>query len=157
MMDRMGFDSDAISSAVSIAGAVSLPLPFIVGWLSDRLGRYRLLGLCYLAAALSLVIHAGSTSLWQFWLAAIVGTAVGASSGVGQALVTDLVPPESLSVGLSRYGATNWVAGVIGFGGTGYAIQALGMSTTFVVSGLITLISIVLLVQVQRVRQLALA
>lgn len=157
LMNRIGFDSEAITSAVGVSGAVSLPFPFLLGWLSDRLGRYRLLALCYVFSALGLVVLAGSTALWQFWLSAVLGAAITAGGALAQALVTDLVPPESLGLGLSRLGAVSWAAGVIGNVGTGYAIQGLGMTVTLVLGAALTLCSIVLLLQVQRVRRLALA
>lgn len=156
-MDKLGFDPAAITGVVAIGGAVSLPFPFLVGWLSDRVSRYRLMALCVLASALGLAVLAGSTLLWHFWVASILGASSGISAGVGSALVTDLVPQESLGAGLSRYSATNWVGSIIGFAGTGNAIQLLGTTTTFIAGAVLTLIAIGLLVQIQRTRRLALA
>jgi MFS family permease len=156
-MNKLGFDSQSIASVVSVAGMIGLPLPFMIGWLSDRFGRYRFLVLCYLSGGFSLLVLAASTALWQFWLAAAIGTIMNAGGVAGQALITDLVPPEGLSVALSRFGATGWIGGMIGLLGAGYAIQTLGMTTTLILSAAVALTSVVLLIQVQRVRRVALA
>src|SRR5207248_461006 len=50
VMDKSGFDSAAISSVITVGGAVGIPIPLLIGWLSDRLGRYRFLVLSYLVA-----------------------------------------------------------------------------------------------------------
>ena len=44
-MSELGFEAAAISSTVAVTGAVVLPLPPPLGWLSDRLGRKRFLAL----------------------------------------------------------------------------------------------------------------
>ena len=154
-MDRLGFDAAAIAGAVALGGIVSLPFPYIAGWLSDRIGRYRLISLCFLASAVSLAILAASTVLWHFWVVCILAAGVGISTGVASALVTDLVPQEALGVALARFNATNWIGSIIGFAGAGYAIQYFGIATTYIIGAAFTLISIVLLMQVQRVRKLA--
>lgn len=157
LMDQLGFDLAAISSAVAVGGAVTLPLPLVLGWLSDRLGRYWLIMLCFLAGAIGLAMLAISVSLWQFWVASIFLAGVGVTLGIGPALVTDLVPEESLGTALAWFGFAPSMGGIIGFMFTGYAIETFGMTTTFVAGAVFTLIAIVLVAQVQRARQLALA
>jgi MFS family permease len=157
LMDRLGFDLAAISGAVAIGGAVTLPFPLMLGWLSDRLGRYWLIVLCFFAGAIGLALLAVSVSLWHFWAASIFLAGVGVSLGIGPALVTDLVPEESLGTALAWYGFAPSMGGIIGFMLTGYAIEIFGMSTTFVAGAACTLIAIALVVQVRRARQLALA
>ena len=157
MMDQLGFDLAAISSAVAVGGAVSLPFPLVLGWLSDRLGRYWLIMLCFLAGAVGLALLAVSVSLWQFWASSIFLAGIGVSLGIGPALVTDLVPEESLGTALAWYGFAPPMGGIIGFMLTGYAIETFGMTTTFVAGAAFTLIAIALVAQVQRARQLALA
>lgn len=46
-MQAAGLDAAAISSVVAVAGLVAIPLPFVMGWLSDRMGRKVLLALAW--------------------------------------------------------------------------------------------------------------
>jgi MFS family permease len=157
LMDRLGFDVAAISGAVAVGGAISLPFPLVLGWLSDRLGRYALIILCFFTGALGLVMLALSVSLWQFWVSSILLAGVGVSLGIGPALITDLVEQETLGRALAWYGFAPTTGGIIGFLLTGYAIETFGMATTFVAGAVLTLIAIALIAHVRRARQLALA
>ena len=68
-MNNLNFSATAIASTGAVGGAIALPLPVLLGWLSDRIGRKLLLIVCYLAGLLSMLILAISTSLWHFWIA----------------------------------------------------------------------------------------
>lgn len=65
--------------------------------------------------------------------------------GVGPALVTDLVPRESLASGISLFSAATYVGGLVGSATTGYAVQHLGTSTTFITAALLPLLAVALL------------
>jgi MFS family permease len=154
VMNERGFNAAAISGAEAIGGAVVLPLPFLMGWLSDRIGRKRLLVLCYLAGTGGLLILGGARSLWQFWVVAfLLKSLVSINRTVGSALTTDLVPQESLGRGMSLFTTTNWIAGIIGFAGTGYAVQHLGMFSTLSIGALLPLIGIILLIPIRKAVQ----
>jgi DHA1 family multidrug resistance protein-like MFS transporter len=155
-MNALGLTATAISSTGAIGSAAGLPLPLLVGRWSDRVGRTRFLLLSYLASTAGIVLLALSTSLWHFWVAVVVGT-VGSitSTTVGPALVTDLVPRDALGRGMSLYSATGWIGAVIGFAGTGHAVQAMGMLPTLVAAAALPLISIALLLPVHRARTAA--
>ena len=91
-----------------------------------------------------------SVSLWHFWVASVlVNSLIPVNMGVGSALVTDLVPRESVGRGISLFSATAWVGGIIGYAGTGYAIQHLGLTSTFVIGAFLPLIAIVLLIPIR--------
>jgi MFS family permease len=152
LMDQLRFDAAAISAIVAIGGAVSLPLPFLFGWLSDRIGRYWLVVFCFLANAIGLFLLANSVSLWHFGVSAILLSGTGVSLGIGPALVTDFVPPKSLGKALSWYNFSPSVGGILSFALAGYAFQGFGMYTTFVCGALLTLIAVVLVIRVQYVR-----
>jgi hypothetical protein len=71
------------------------------------------------------------------------------SNIVGSALVADLVPPDSLGMGMSLFRAVVWVGGIIGFVGTGYAVEILRTSSTFVANASIAMLSAVLLMAIR--------
>jgi len=153
-MNQLGFAAAAIASTAAIGGAVSLPLPPLMGWLSDRAGRKRFLALCYGGGMAGLLVLAASVSLWHFWITALLGTVLGAvNMGLGSALVTDLVPRESLGRGMSLFTASVWIGGIVGFAGTGYGIQNLGMVTTLVIGVCLVLIAAFLLIPIRQVER----
>jgi MFS family permease len=149
-MNALAFDATAISTTAAAAGFITLPLPFVVGWLSDRIGRRRLLIVCYLSASIGIFLLAFAQELWQFWLSTILLTVVASSMALGSALITDIVPRSSLDTALSRFSATPWLGSVIGFGGTGLVIQAVGSQTTFLLAALLPLIAIAMLLFIRR-------
>ena len=65
-------------------------------------------------------------------------------------MVTDLVPERSLGKGMSLFTATTWVGGIVGFAGTGYAVQHLGKTSTFVMGAFMPLLAIVLLIPIRQ-------
>jgi MFS family permease len=150
LMNELGFGALAIASTGAVGGVVAMPLPFLVGWLSDRTGRKIFLYLGCLAGITSLSLLAISTSLWHFCSVLALHTTFMAVNGtVGNALVTDLVSRESLGRALSLYSATSWIGGVLGFAGAGYALQRLGTLPTFVIGICLILIAIVLLTPIR--------
>jgi MFS family permease len=151
-MNELGFTAVAISSIGAVGGVVSLPLSFLAGWLSDRVGRKWLLGVCYFGGAAGLAVLAMSTSLFHFGAASILLSVVGSvAGGIGSALVTDLVPQESLGKGLSWFSTMGWMGGIVGYASTGYAIQNLGMTPTMVVGALMPLAAVMLLIPIRQV------
>jgi MFS family permease len=76
----------------------------------------------------------------------MVGSVAG---GIGSAVVTDLVPQESLGRGLSLFSAMGWVGGIVGYASTGYAIQNVGLMPTLVVAVLVSLVAVALLVPIR--------
>ena len=145
LMHSLNFGAMAISSTGAISGVVAMPIPLIMGWLSDRTGRkiYMILG--YLSGMGCLLILAASTSLWMFFIAAILQALfTGINGTVGNAIVTDLVPKETLGRGLALFSATAWIGGILGFAGAGFALQNLGTSATFIIAACLPLIAILL-------------
>jgi MFS family permease len=150
LMNEQDFGALAISSTTSVGGAVAMPIPFLMGWLSDRTGRKIYLYLGYLAGIASLLILAKSTSLWNFYCVAILqALLLGINGTIGNALVTDLVPQGSLGRGLALFGATAWIGGILGFGGAGYVLQNLGIIPTFIIGASLPLIAMVLLLPIR--------
>jgi len=141
MMEKLGFDPAAISSAVAITGIVATPLPFVLGTLSDRVGRHPLLALAYALTAVGTIILSLATTLGGFWLATIMFAMLPSGLTLSSALVTDTVPREALGSALSRLSTTPWIGGIIGFTGTGALIQALGPQPVFLLLAVLPVLS----------------
>jgi MFS family permease len=151
VMDEMDFTATEITSAAAVGGVVALGASLFAGWLSDRVGRKWLLAVCYFGGVAGLTVLVAATSLVHFWAVAILLSLVGSvAGGIGSALVTDLVPQESLGRGLSLFSAVGWIGGIVGYAGTGYAIENIGLASTMVVGALVTLVAVVLLVPVRQ-------
>ena len=155
----LGFDPEAVSGVGAIGSAVSIPLPFLLGWLSDRMNRYYVVAFCFLIGALGLFALTGSNLVWHFAVASAAMPAVAASMGISQALVTDLVPPKALGVALALYGAALHIGIGIGLISTGNAIQSFGLTASYIGGAVLTLVAIVVLfvVQVNKIRRPVLA
>jgi len=150
LMNELEFGAFAISSTGAIGGIVSMPIPLLMGWLSDRTGRKIYMYLGYLASVASLLVLAISTSLWNFFIVSIFQSLfIGVNATVGNALVTDLVPRESLGRALALFSATSWIGGVLGFAGAGYALQSLGTIPTFIIAIFLALIAVGLLIPIR--------
>jgi len=150
VMNQVGFNSAAISSTSAIGGAVTLPLPFLFGALSDRVGRKRLLALCFAMAIIGMLALAVSSLIWHFWVAYSFLTVLSASSGVGYAFVTDLTPRKYLGTNISLYGATTWLGGIVGFAIAGILMQIVGSSFTFLLGALLLLVALFLLMGIRQ-------
>jgi DHA1 family tetracycline resistance protein-like MFS transporter len=148
-MNNLGFAATEITSTGVIGGMVMLPFPFILGWLSDRLGRKRLMVLCYTSYALCMVMYTLSKSLWHFWIATSLSSMGFVSTCVGAAFVTDLVEPKALGRGVSLFQGIGWIGNAIGLAVAGYAFQSLGISTAFFTAAVLPLIGIVLLISIR--------
>jgi len=149
-MSDLGFGALEISSTGAVGGLISMPLPLVMGWLSDRINRKTFLILGYLSASAALILLAFSNALWHFWLVFILqGIAMGSAGSIGNAWVTDLIPRESLGKGLALYGSTGWIGGIIGFAAAGYALQNFGVTPTFVIGGCLSLAAIGLLIPIK--------
>lgn len=146
LMDELGFDASAITGATAIGGMFALPLPLIIGWLSDKLGRNRLLIISFLALHFGVLLIVPATHLWHFWISAILLRAISASQTVGLAWVNDLATPETLATATARFSAGSSIANVIAFSVMGFIIEMLGFRMTIFVGAMLPLISIILVV-----------
>jgi MFS family permease len=146
VMTDLGFDAGALTTAGAIGGTLALPVPLLAGWLSDRLGRKRFMAFSFLATMAALLVLSTSTALWHFWAASMLYFLSYAGGPAANALVTDLVPRESLGRGLALYNSTIWLGGVTGCVLTGFAAQSVGTTPTLVAGACLPLIAVGLLV-----------
>jgi DHA1 family tetracycline resistance protein-like MFS transporter len=145
IMNKLNFDASAISSATAVSGLIALPLPFLVGWLSDRIGRRQLLIASYILTLLGAVLLISALDLWNFWLSSSFMTLAAGTTGVANAFVADMAPPEALSTAMARFSATPWIAGIIGYGATGFIIQGLGPTVTLLLGATLPIVAIIIM------------
>jgi MFS family permease len=128
VMLQLKMNATDVSRAIAFSAAVTLPLPLLLGWLSDRVGRKRLLIVFYGFAAAGILLLSMATAHWHFWLSAALVSFVNASNGVGQAYVTDLSDAKIIGRSLSLFTSSNLIASMIGLGGAGYVMQGIGIN-----------------------------
>ena len=141
-MEARSFSPADVGNTTAIAGAVMIPVVLLMGALSDRMGRQRFLLLGYLLTAAGAAALTVSGQLWHFWVAmSLLMTGRTVNDSMAGAVATDLLPRAAVQRGLPRLKAMNWVAGIASFAGGGYAIQALGLSTVFLVGAVVALVA----------------
>jgi MFS family permease len=141
-MTNLGFDATAVSNTFAISAAITLPLPLVMGWMSDKAGRKRFLIGCYAISSLGLFLLAPAEVLWQFWLANCLMAIAASANGVGQAYVADLTPPEAMGRSMSLFSTAGLAAGILGSGGAGYLMQSFGLTATLLFGACLPLLSI---------------
>lgn len=124
---------DAATTSLMYAGLVvlSVPMPLVAGWLSDRLGRRPIILGAYIggAAGFLLFIAVGS-SLLGLWLGiAVMGLFSFAESPQLQALLADVVPTGVRDVAFALYFAAAFGVGQLWTILYGVIISALGPAT----------------------------
>jgi MFS family permease len=148
IMEARHFDATTIGSAAAVGSLVTLPLPLLIGWLTDKIGRKAIIVACFLAPSLGLAVQAAAVHPWHFWISSLLSTVLGFSTVAGSALLADLFPAELLSRALSLLSATPWIGIVIGLSAGGTAIQVLEMMPALVLALLLSLVAILLLTPV---------
>jgi MFS family permease len=139
-MQAFHLSPGAVASTAVVGGLVTLPITPLIGILSDRLGRRRLLVVSYALAAGGVVLLSMASQLWHFWLeTALLFVATTANGSVATALATDVLPQNALRRGMSWLNSMTWVAGIIGFAGTGYLTDTLGAAATCLIAALLAI------------------
>jgi MFS family permease len=134
------FSPAAIAGANAVGGLVTIPFVLGLGLLSDRVGRKLLLAFASLLAALSTVLLISANQLWHFWVvSAAVLVARSISGSLASALATDILAPEVLGKALPGLNSLNWVAGVLGFAGSGYVMETLGRNSLYLMAAIFSL------------------
>ena len=136
-----------------IYAALSGPL----GFLSDRIGRYRLIIGGWLLYALLYLGFAAATEAWQIWVIfALYGFYYAAVEGTAKALVADLIPPEQRGSAYGFYNATvglmvlpaSVLAGLL-WQGVG-SWQGFGASAPFIAGAVLAFIAASLMIRQYR-------
>lgn len=85
-----GETQQTAANLIGLLALSSVPLIILFGWLSDRLGRQRLLAACYVSASLSLLLLTVVDGTWPIFAAMMLFTGTEIGSGLNWALVGDL-------------------------------------------------------------------
>jgi MFS family permease len=146
LMNDLGFGATAIGSTGAIGAIVTLPIPLLIGWLSDRRGRKAFMYFGYGISAVSVMVLAFSSMLWHFWLFALLQSLSSALTGpVANALATDILPPKALGKGLGLFGASGWIGGILGSALGGLALKSFGLAPTLGIAISMSLSAVLLL------------
>jgi len=148
-MNSLGFDATAIASTSVVMGLVGLPLTPLAGWLSDRLGRKRLIMAAFAIALVGRCWLVFAAQLWHFWGGMALDAVLGVAEPVKNAWVSDLAPRESLGRALSIVSVSGWVGGVLGFGVAGLMVERLGVAWTFAITAISMVVAIGLLIPIR--------
>jgi MFS transporter, PPP family, 3-phenylpropionic acid transporter len=148
-MTGLGFDAAAVSSTIAVSAALTLPLPLVLGWLSDRAGRKGFLLAAYALCAAGVLLLMSAQWLWQFWLSATLLVLFETTSGVAQAYVADLAPPQAMGRSISLFNTITGISGIVGLSGGGYLIQTLGLNPALVLGACLPVLGIGLLLRLR--------
>lgn len=152
VMSDLNFSAADISMTVGIASLAALAIPLLLGWLSDYVGRKPLLlGLNLLGLAGLFLISRGH-ALVEFSIASSLLSLYSCFGGLSNALITDLVPKESLGFGLSLINGTSFIAGIFSSALLGITIRSLGPSTPFLAALFLPLLAALLLGRLKETR-----
>ncbi|MDQ4075777.1 MAG: MFS transporter [Chloroflexota bacterium] len=145
LMDAQGFTATTITWTGAVGAVVGLLLNPLLGHLSDRFNRHLLLALTYAGNMLSMVAMVLAASVLDWSLVALLAAVANVDRVIASALAVDLLPPEMIDHGMSRFEAVKWAGGIFGFAGTGYAIQLVGLRAPMVGGAILSLLAILLL------------
>ena len=148
-MSQQGFSATAVGLTTAIGGAIGLPVALVLGGLSDRIGRKRLLILCYGTGLFALPAIGFSSTAWGFWGASVLLGVMSTYQPLQQALATYMLPRALVGRGLALLGSTNAISILTGSVLVGAAFQGLGARTTFLLWTIAPLAAIALLSQVR--------
>jgi MFS family permease len=145
-MQSLNFSAGAVTEASAIGALIVIPLVPVVGLLSDRLGRWGLLSLCYGLGAVGILSLGVSVQIWHFWIAAAcLSISTHNGGAIAAALATDLLGQEALNKGLPKLHAMSWIGGIVGFAMTGYLLEAVGGAFVFGGAALLSITAVLLL------------
>jgi MFS family permease len=145
VMTGLEFSAGDISLTVGVASLVALAMPLFLGWLSDYSGRKPLLlGLNFLGLAGLFLISRGQR-LSEFCVASSLLSLYSCLGGLSNALVTDLLPKESLGFGLSLINGTSFIAGIFSSALFGLTLNSLGPKVPFLIGMVLPLTAVLLL------------
>jgi MFS family permease len=103
-MNDLKYSISAMTTTAAFGSLLTLPLPLILGWLSDRVGRKAILIIGYLCGAAGILALISAQKLWQFWFSAALLSMVAVCMSVSPAFVADIVKRGEVGTGVSLSG-----------------------------------------------------
>ena len=117
-----------------------------LGHLSDKIPRTVVLQLGFVIFSLVYFGFGRVVTIWQFALLFVLyGVHMAATEGVGKALAVDFVPAHLKATGIGILGTVSGIATVISSTLAGYLWDQFDSSTCFYVSGVLSLLSVLVL------------
>src|SRR5258708_1926663 len=148
IMNDLHFTASAITGTLAVGSLITLPLPLVLGRLSDRLGRKSILMMIFATSTLGIIMLVFAVDLWHFWVSSVLQTTIGASLVVGSALITDIFPEAALGRSLSLFNSVPNIGIVIGLSAGGVAIRVFQITPTLILAALISLLAILALMPI---------
>jgi len=85
-----GLEQQTAANLLGVFAGCSVPVILLTGWLSDRLGRQRVLAVCYVAGALGLLLLNLVHGTWPVFAVLLLFTGMEAGTALNWSLVGDL-------------------------------------------------------------------
>jgi MFS family permease len=142
-MLALHFAPSAIAVTTVVSGLLSIPAVLLIGMLSDRLDRTRLLSLVYGLIVIAALMLTVARLPWHFWAAAtLMLVALCANGALTLALAADMLGKERLGRVLPRVSSSNAVASIVTSASTGYLMDAISPAAVFLGAAVLGLLAI---------------
>lgn len=140
LSDRFGLSATLITLLATSYALMQFIFSPILGRLSDRFGRKRLLLLSTLGTAFSFVLFGLAQTPWLLFVSRIFNGITGSSTAVAQAYIADVTPKEERARGMGLVGAALGLGLILGpamsglLGRLGFGVPALAAAGVSVVN-----------------------
>ena len=154
LIKQMGggaFDIGLVMGVMSLGAVLSR---IFWGWWLDRGGRKRTLLLSILinTAAVFLFLTVRSVGPWMVFLRVLQGVALGGNITAVWTIIADITPPARLAESLGIFGIAGMVALALGPWGGELILAGYGFRGLFIVSGLLSALSLLLTLTIRESR-----
>lgn len=139
---ELGLGPSEVVLAYALYNVVYAGLSYPIGWLSDRVGRWGLIGAGWLVYAGVYAGFAWGTASWVWPLMAIYGMYSALTDGVGKALLADSAPAGRRGSAMGIFQATTGLATLAGSVVVGALWDALGAEIAFEVAAAAALVAL---------------
>ena len=85
-----GIEQQTAANLLGLFAGCAVPVILFTGWISDRLGRQRVLAACYVSAALGLLLLTVARGTWPVFAVLLLFTGMEAGTALNWSLVGDL-------------------------------------------------------------------